>query len=113
MKETRDSKYIYQKELDKVCFQHGMAYDYFKFFSGRTASDKVLRDKAFEKARNPVYNALTYIDKLDKMVDKYNNTYHNTITMKTTDIQSGMYIEYGVEHNVKDPKYCIGDDVRI
>ena len=28
-KETEDSRYIYQNELDKACFQHGMAYGYF------------------------------------------------------------------------------------
>ena len=33
--------------------------------------------------------------------------------MKPIDVKSGMYIEYGVEHNVKDPKYHIGDHVRI
>ena len=30
IKETADSRYIYQRELDKDCFQHGMAYGGFK-----------------------------------------------------------------------------------
>ena len=30
MKETGDSQYIYQKKLDKACFQHDMAYEDFK-----------------------------------------------------------------------------------
>ena len=47
VKKTVDSWYIYQNELDKVCFQHGMAYRYFKDLTRRTASDKTLRDKAF------------------------------------------------------------------
>ena len=46
-KETGDSTYIYQNELDKTCFQHDMAYDDFKGLTRRTASDKILRDKAF------------------------------------------------------------------
>ena len=29
-KEAGDSRYIYQNELDKVCFQHDMAYEDFK-----------------------------------------------------------------------------------
>ena len=29
-KETGDSRYIYQNELDKACFQHDMAYGDFK-----------------------------------------------------------------------------------
>ena len=43
-KEIRDSRYIYQNELDKACFQHDMAYEDFKDLSRRTASDKILRD---------------------------------------------------------------------
>ena len=38
---------IYQKELDKVCFRHDMAYGVYKDLSSRTTSDKVLCDKAF------------------------------------------------------------------
>ena len=45
-KETRDTSYIYKNELDKACFQYDMAYRYFKDTARRTASDKVLRDKA-------------------------------------------------------------------
>ena len=49
-KETGDSRYIYQNEVDKVCFQHDMAYGDFKDCL-ETASDKVLRDKAFNIAK--------------------------------------------------------------
>ena len=52
-RETGDSRYIYQNELDKACFQHDMAYGDFKDLTRRTASDKILRDKAFNIAKNP------------------------------------------------------------
>ena len=55
-KETGDSRYIYQNELDKACFQHDMAYGDFKDLTRRTASDKILRDKAFNIAKNPKYD---------------------------------------------------------
>ena len=55
-KETGDSRYIYRYELDKACFQHDMAYGDFKDLARRTASDKVLRNKAFNFAKNPKYN---------------------------------------------------------
>ena len=55
-KETGDSPYIYQKELDKACFQHDMAYDGFKDLTTRAASDKILPDKAFNIAKNPKYD---------------------------------------------------------
>ena len=54
-----------------------------------------------------------YIDKLDEIVHKYNNIYHGTIRMKPLDVKPGMYIDYGVKHNDKDPKYKVGDHVRI
>ena len=55
-KETGDSRYIYQNELDKACFQHDMAYGDFKYLTRRTASDKILLDKAFNIAKNPKYD---------------------------------------------------------
>ena len=56
IKETGDTSYIYKKELEKACFQHDMAYGDFKDFKRRTASDKALRDKAFNVAKNPKYD---------------------------------------------------------
>ena len=55
-KETGDTNYIYKNELDKACFQHDMAYGDFKDLKRRTASDKVLRDKAFNIAKSPKYD---------------------------------------------------------
>ena len=51
-KETGDTSYIYKNELDKACFQHDMAYGDFKDIKRRTASDKILKDKAFNIAKN-------------------------------------------------------------
>ena len=55
-RETGDTNYIYKNELDKACFQHDMAYGDFKDLKRRTASDKILRDKAFNIAKNPKYH---------------------------------------------------------
>ena len=55
-KETGDTSYIYKNELDKVCFQHDMAYEDFKDLKRRTVSDKIVRDKAFNIAKNPKYD---------------------------------------------------------
>ena len=55
-KETGDSRYIYQKKVDKSCFQHDMTYGDFKDSPRRTAFDKVLRDKAFNIAKNTKYD---------------------------------------------------------
>ena len=55
-KETGDGRSIYQNELDKAYFQHDMAYGCFKGLARRSASDKVLRDKALNIAKNIKYN---------------------------------------------------------
>ena len=56
LKETGDSRYIYRNELGKACFQHDMACGDFNDLPRRTASGKVLRDKAFNIAKNPKYD---------------------------------------------------------
>ena len=55
-KETGDSRYIFQNELDKACFQQDVAYWDFKDLTRRTASDKILCDKTFNIAKNPKYD---------------------------------------------------------
>ena len=55
-KETGDSRYIHQKELDQVYFQHDIAYGDFKYLTRRTVSEKLLHNKAFNIAKNPKYD---------------------------------------------------------
>ena len=69
LKETGDISYSYKNKLDKVYFQHDMAYGDFKDLDGRTASDRILRDKAFNIAKNPKYN--WYQRRLASMVYKF------------------------------------------
>ena len=54
-----------------------------------------------------------YIDKLDDIVGEYNNTYHRTIKMKPVDVKDNTYIDFKKEVNDIDPKYKVGDHVRI
>ena len=68
-KETGDTGYIYKIELDKVCFQHDMAYGDFKDLARGIASDKILRDKAFNIAKNPKYDG--YQREIASMVYKF------------------------------------------
>ena len=51
LEKTGDSRYIYQNELDKACFERDMAYGDFKDSTKRTVSDKTLHDKAFNVAK--------------------------------------------------------------
>ena len=54
-----------------------------------------------------------YIDKLDDVVGEYNNRYHGTIKMKPVDVEDDTHINFKEEVNDKDPKFKIGDHVKI
>ena len=54
-----------------------------------------------------------YIDKLDDIVNEYNNTYHRTIKMKPVDVEDNTYIDFKKEANDQDPKFKVGYHVRI
>ena len=54
-----------------------------------------------------------YIDKLDDIVGEYNNTYHKTIKMKPIDVKNNTYFDFNKEVNRKDPKFKVGNHVRI
>ena len=64
-KETADSRYICRNKLNKACFQHDMAYGEYKSLARRT----VLRNKAFNIAKNPKYDG--YQRGLASMVYKF------------------------------------------
>ena len=69
--------------------------------------------------KNKIYKCMTsisqnvYIDKSDDIVNEYNNTYHRIINMKPIDVKDNTYINIDKEANDKDPKFKIGDHVRI
>ena len=50
---------------------------------------------------------------LDDIVNRYNNTVHKTIKMKPIDITDDSYAEYNENFNKKDPKFKVGDHVRV
>ena len=86
-KETVDTSYIYKNELDKACFQHNMAYGDFKDLAKKTASVKVLGDKAINIAKSPKYDG--YQRRLASVVYKY-------FDQKSTG--SGVNIQVNNEH---------------
>ena len=68
-KETGDTNYIYKNELDKACFAHDAAYSDSKDLTKRTAADKILKNKAFDIAKDPKYDG--YQRGLASMVYKF------------------------------------------
>ena len=68
-KETGDTNYIYKNELDKACFTHDAAYSNSKDLTKRTAADKILKDRAFDIAKDAKYDG--YQRGLASMVYKF------------------------------------------
>ena len=71
-KETGDLRYFHKNKLGKICFQPVMVYGYFKDLPGKTTSDKVLRDKVLNIAKNLIYYRYQrgLASKICKFVDK-------------------------------------------
>ena len=68
-KQTGDTNYIYMSELNKACFSHDAAYSDSKDLTKRTAADKILKNKAFDIAKDPKYDG--YQRGLASMVYKF------------------------------------------
>ena len=79
----------------------------------------VVAERFIKILKNKIYKYMTlisknvYIDKLDDIVDEYNNAYHRSIKMKPIDVKDNTYINFEKEVNNKDPKFKVGDYVRI
>ena len=54
-----------------------------------------------------------HIDKLDDVVNEYNNSYHSKIKMKATDVKTSTCIDFEVTNVDQNPKFRLGDSVRI
>ena len=57
-KQTGDTSYIYKNELDKACFAHDAAYADNKDLTKRTVADKILRNRAFNIAKDTKYDGI-------------------------------------------------------
>ena len=79
----------------------------------------VVAERFIRTLKTKIYKYMTsisknvYINKLDDIVDEYNNTYHRTIKMKPVDVKDNTYIDFKKEVNDKDPKFKVSDHVRI
>ena len=93
-------------------------------YSIHNEGKSVVAERFIRTLKTKIYKYMTsvsknvYIDKLDDIVDEYNNTYHRTIKMKPADVKDNTYIDSTELHskkeiNDKDPKFKVGDHVRI
>ena len=86
-----------------------------EMYSTNNEGKSVIAERFIETLKNKIYKymaANVYIDKLD-IVKEYNNKYHTSIKMKPVDVKDNTYIDFKKEINNKDPKFKVGDYVRI
>ena len=87
-------------------------------YSTYNEGKSVVSERFFRTLKNKIYKHMTaisknvYFDVLDDIVDEH-NTYHRTVKMKLIDLGDDNFAEYNEESNEKDPKFKIGDHVRI
>ena len=88
-------------------------------YSTHNEGKSVVTERFIRTLKNKSYKYMTaistnvYIDKLDDIVKKYNNKYHGAIKMKPVDLKWRIYIHSNKKINDKDPKFKIGNIVRI
>ena len=68
-----------------------------EIYSTHNEGKSVVIESCYRTLNNRIYIYMTsipknvYIDKLDYIVNKYNNTYHSTIKMKPVDVKLNTY----------------------
>ena len=88
-------------------------------YSAHNEGKSVVLAKFIRTLKNKMYKYMTpvsknlYIDNIDDAVHKNNNKYHRTIKVKPVDVKSSTYIDSSEGINDQDPKFNIGDIVRI
>ena len=88
-------------------------------YSTHNEENSVVAEGFIRTLKNKIYKHMTsisknvYIDELDDIVNEYNNTYHRIIKMKPIDVKDNTCINIDKEFNDEDPKFKVGDHVRI
>ena len=86
-----------------------------EIYSTHNEKKRAFVEKFIRILKNKVYNfniKNVYIDKLDDIVNKDNNTYHRTIKMNPVNVRSSIYIDFNKKYG-ENPKFKAGDHVRI
>ena len=84
-------------------------------YSTHNEGKSVVAEIFIRTLKSKIYKYMTSITKnvyIDKL-DEYSNTYHTTVKMKAADVKDNTYINADKEINNKDPKFKVGDHVRI
>ena len=105
---------FYEKPFKKWLEDNGI-----NMYSTHNEGKSVAAERFIRTLKNKFFKHMTVASKnvyftfLEDIVNKYKNTYHKTNKMKPVDVKSTSYTEYNVDSNEKDPKFQVGDHVRM
>ena len=118
------------RKPNKIWVDHGSEFHNNKFksflkengiemYSTFNEGKSFVAERFIKTLKNKIYKHMTtigknvYIDVLDDIVKKYNNTVHSSIKVKPKDVTDDSFVKYSEETNKKSPKFKVGDNVRI
>ena len=106
-------------EFYNISFKKWLRDNNIEMCSTNNEGKSVIAEKFIRTLKNKIYKYMTsisknvYIDQLDDIVRKYNNTYYTSIKMKPVDVKDNAYIDFLKKVNDKNPKFKVGDQIRI
>ena len=107
------------KEFYNNSFKDFLKINDIEMYSTYNEGKSVIAERFVRTLKNKIFKHIAsisknvYFDVLDDLVNKYNNTVHRTIDMKPIDVKDNTYVDSKKEVNDKDPKFKVGDHVRI
>ena len=108
-----------RSEFYKTSFKKWLQDNEIVMYSTHNEGKSIVAERFIKTLKNKIYKYIAsisqnaYIDKLNDIVNEYNNTYHTKIKMKPIDVKDNTYIAFDREFNDKGPKFNVVDHVRI
>ena len=100
-------------------FEYFLKIDNIEMYSAYNEGKSVAAERFIMTIKSKILKLMTatsksaYFDVFDDIVNKYNNTVHRTIKMKSIDVTSDSYAEYNEDSNKKGSKFKAADHVKI
>ena len=108
------SRYAWVIPLNKFLKENDI-----EMYSTYNEVKSAVAERFIKTLKNKIYKHMTaicknvYFNVLDSVVKKYNNTVHSSIKTNPKDVTDSVFAEYNEESSKKDPKFKVGDNVRI
>ena len=106
-------------EFYKDSFKKWLKDNDIEMYSTSNEGKSVIAERFIRTLKTKIYKYMTsisknvYSDKLDNIVKEYNNKYYTSIKMKPVDVKDNTYIDFKKEITNKDPKFKVGNYIRI